>query len=102
MSIVAGKKYDDPDSTKHIADFVDYYNINTEEMLETLESFKVCVCVFIFVYLCGPFYVFCLYVDVSVCLSVSISLSLSLYIYLCHSISISLHALVHDTEIVRK
>jgi len=39
LSIKQGKKYDDPRSKKEIQSFIDFHNLNVEEILEPLESF---------------------------------------------------------------
>lgn len=35
-----GKRYNNPDSKKEIAKFIDYHNLNKDEMLEPLDHFK--------------------------------------------------------------
>jgi len=40
MSIKQGVKYDSPDSTKDIAGFIEFHNLNVDEILDPLNSFS--------------------------------------------------------------
>eukprot|EP00026_Physarum_polycephalum_P006051 Phypoly_transcript_06091.p1 GENE.Phypoly_transcript_06091~~Phypoly_transcript_06091.p1 ORF type:complete len:515 (+),score=90.29 Phypoly_transcript_06091:274-1818(+) len=40
LSVVQGKKYDDPRSKKEIKSFIDFHGLNLDEILEPLDSFK--------------------------------------------------------------
>jgi len=40
LSIKQGVKYDNPESAKDIPTFIQFHNINTEEILDPLDSFS--------------------------------------------------------------
>jgi phosphatidylserine decarboxylase len=40
MSIKQGIKYDSPESAKDIPGFIEFYNINVDEILDPLDSFS--------------------------------------------------------------
>lgn len=40
LSIKQGIKYDSPESTRNIQAFIDFYNLNVDEFLDSVDSFS--------------------------------------------------------------